>query len=74
LTIVSLLRRRSFPVLASREYHAYRSEKTCHYLRHLGFRDLFFGFSLFFSLLAGKIYARTVRVGLRGAPFFFSAS
>jgi hypothetical protein len=29
-------------------------------------------FSLFFSLLAGKINARTVRVGLRGAPVIFS--
>lgn len=46
----------------------YHTEKTYHYLRFSGSHGLIFTSSLFFSLLAGNVLARTVRDGLRGAP------
>jgi hypothetical protein len=65
---ISLLRSRSFPVLVSREHDAYHYEKACQYLSAPSSDGLFSTFSLFFSLIARKSRARTVRAGLPAAP------
>jgi hypothetical protein len=48
----------------------YLYENNSVFSHHFGQKAQITASSLFFSLLAAKTLARTVRVGLRGAPFF----
>jgi hypothetical protein len=49
--------------------HLHVSKNNRHLSMHFGLSVQVFDFSLFFSLKAGNTRARTVRTGVRGAPF-----